>query len=107
LHTKLLAQLPDTKPHRLQLLENARRFSDRTATQIAQRRHALASLSSQLALLNPQRTLERGYAIIADARGAIVRHPGQIKIGQQLDITMAEGAAQIGVKSVQEKLSDL
>jgi exodeoxyribonuclease VII large subunit len=87
------------------LNEHARRITERTSTQIAQRRHTLSSLASQLELLNPQRTLERGYAIIANERGDIVRKPSQIKAGQQLDITMAEGAAQIAVKSIQPKLA--
>ncbi|MGZ3237790.1 MAG: exodeoxyribonuclease VII large subunit [Burkholderiaceae bacterium] len=105
MHTRLIAQLPDTRPHRIQLNEHARRITDRVTTQIAQRRQTLSSLASQLELLNPQRTLERGYAIIANERGDIVRHPNQIKAGQQLDITLAEGAAQIAVKSVQPKLT--
>jgi len=101
LHTRLMGQLPDTRPQRLQLVEQARRLTERIATGTSRRRHALISLTSQLELLNPQRTLERGYAIIADERGEIVRRPGQIKAGQQLDVTLAEGAAQIGIKSVQ------
>jgi exonuclease VII large subunit len=28
--------------------------------------------------LNPQRTLERGYAIVSDAQGSIVRDPAQL-----------------------------
>ena len=105
MQTRLAAQLPSTKPHRVQLTEHARRMTNSTASLVAQRRQALASLSSQLELLNPQRTLERGYAIIADERGNIVRHPKQIKAGQALDITLAEGAAQIAVQNVQPKLT--
>ncbi|HEY8099147.1 MAG TPA: exodeoxyribonuclease VII large subunit [Burkholderiaceae bacterium] len=105
MHTRLITQLPATRPHRMQLNEHARRIMDRVATQSAQRRQTLSSLASQLELLNPQRTLERGYAIIANEKGAIVRHPNQIKAAQQLDITMAEGAVQIAVKSVQPKLA--
>ncbi|MGZ3254195.1 MAG: exodeoxyribonuclease VII large subunit, partial [Burkholderiaceae bacterium] len=105
IQTRLLTQLPNTQSHRMKLTENARRITERAITQIAQRRQALSSLASQLELLNPQRTLERGYSIIANERGDIVRHPNQIKAGQQLDITMAEGAAQIAVKSVQPKLT--
>ncbi|MGZ5884990.1 MAG: exodeoxyribonuclease VII large subunit, partial [Burkholderiaceae bacterium] len=79
IQTRLLAQLPNTQSHRMQLNEHARRITDRAITQIAQRRQALSSLASQLELLNPQRTLERGYSIIVNERGDIVRHPNQIK----------------------------
>lgn len=105
IQTRLLMQLPNTQSRRMQLNDHARRITERTTTHIAQRRHTLSSLASQLELLNPQRTLERGYAIIANERGDIVRKPGQIKAGQQLDITMAKGAAQITIKSIQPKLT--
>jgi exodeoxyribonuclease VII large subunit len=104
LQTRLSAQLPNTRPYRLQLAEQARRFTGSITTQHAQRRGALASLAPQLELLNPQRTLERGYAIIANERGEIVRQPKQIKPGQQFDITLAEGATQIVVESAQDML---
>jgi hypothetical protein len=36
-----------------------------------------------------------------------LRSPRQIKAGQQLDVTLAEGVARIGVASVQEKLGEI
>jgi exodeoxyribonuclease VII large subunit len=107
LRTRLSARLPDTTAQRAQLAENVRRLSSRITTQQAQGRQSLAALSAQLELLNPQRTLERGYAIVVDERGDIVRNPRQIKVGQQLDVTLAEGAAKIGVASVQPKFGEM
>lgn len=103
-HTKLLAHLPSTKAHRLQLTEQTRRLSDRVAMHIAQRRHALSSLTAQLELLNPQRTLERGYAILTDAKGKIVRAPTQLQPRGIIQVRLAQGAAEIGIASVQEVL---
>jgi exodeoxyribonuclease VII large subunit len=105
LQTRLAAQLPDTAAHRAKLAEHARRLATHTANCATLRRRALASLSAQLELLSPQRTLERGYAIIVDERDNVVRDPGQIKVGQQLDVTLAHGAANVGVASVQPKLA--
>jgi exodeoxyribonuclease VII large subunit len=70
------------------------------ATQLGQRRDALAALSSQLELLNPQRTLERGYAIVTDDQGAIVRAPAQLKPHSALNLRLAEGSAQVDVEAV-------
>ena len=102
---RLAAQLPATAPYRAQVAERARRLHARITTATLQQRHALGALASQLEMLNPQRTLERGYAIIVDQRGEIVRNPLQIRAGQQLDVTLAEGAAQVGVATVQQPLS--
>jgi exodeoxyribonuclease VII large subunit len=105
LRTRLSAQLPSITVHRVRLTDSTHRIATRMTVHAAQRRQALSSLVAQLELLNPQRTLERGYAIIANERGDIIRNPRQIKPGQQLDMTMAEGAAKIGITSVQPKLA--
>lgn len=104
LRTRLSAQWPDTAAQRIRTAEAARRLATRMAMRTAQRRQTLSSLAAQLALLNPQRTLERGYAIIVNQRGDIVRNPRQIEVRQQLAVTLAEGAATIGVASVQSTL---
>jgi exodeoxyribonuclease VII large subunit len=73
--------------------------------QLGQRRDALQALSAQLELLNPQRTLERGYAIVTDAAGAVLRDPAHIKPGHSLGLRLAEGSAEIGVATVQATLT--
>jgi exodeoxyribonuclease VII large subunit len=107
LSTRLSAQLPDTQPQRLRLLEDTRRLAACTAAALARRRQALVSATEQLALLSPRRTLERGYAIVLDQRGNIVRGPAQISAGDKLDVTLADGAAQIGVADVKSKPSSI
>jgi len=107
LRMRLSAQLPDTRAHRMRLVDYTRRMNLRMTTDIAHHRHALNSLSAQLGQLSPQRTLERGYAIVVDQRNEIVRNPRQIKVGQQLAIQLAEGAADVGVASVQTKLGGI
>ncbi|MDB5841652.1 MAG: exodeoxyribonuclease large subunit [Herminiimonas sp.] len=104
LGTRLAAHLPDTGAHRLRLAENMRRMTHLMGTDAAQRRQALASLSSQLELLNPQRTLERGYAIVTDEKGRIVRAPRDIHPRKAVTIRLAEGTAEVGIASVQPAL---
>lgn len=74
------------------------------ATHLRHRREALHGLAAQLELLNPQRTLERGYAIVRDAKGHVLRTPGEIAAGQTLSVRLAGGTAEVGVASVQEPL---
>ncbi|HEY8439672.1 MAG TPA: exodeoxyribonuclease VII large subunit, partial [Candidatus Limnocylindrales bacterium] len=59
---------------------------------IAAARAALASSAAALAVLGPQATLDRGYAIVRRAAdGAIVRRPGDAVAGTSLSIRVAEG----------------
>jgi exodeoxyribonuclease VII large subunit len=108
----LLAQLqqrwarhrPDMRAIRTQLASDQRHLAASMAAGMRQRREALNALTAQLELLNPQRTLERGYAIVSSARGKVLRSPGQIKPRDVLVVRLAEGSAEVGVAGVQDLL---
>lgn len=104
LGTRLSGELPDTAAHRVQLADGARRLSVSMETGHARRRQVLASLKSQLELLNPQRTLERGYTIVTDAKGKIVRTPNDLHAREIVTMRMAKGSAEVGIASVQPSL---
>ncbi len=104
MHTRLTAQLPDTTAHRAALRDHARRITALSRNQIATRRQTLSALAAQLELLNPQRTLERGYAIVTTPKGKIIRSPQQLQPGASVDIQFADGAAKIAISSVQQTL---
>jgi exodeoxyribonuclease VII large subunit len=53
----------------------------------------LAALAQNLAHLNPQSVLERGYAIVATADGAIVHAAAQVACGDEVGLTFARGSA--------------
>lgn len=101
LHTRLSAQLPDTRRAKVSLLEQARRCNNALIYQHKQNRVALGALHAQLELLNPQRTLERGYAIVTNAKGTVLRAPKDLMPRQIVTIQLAQGIAQIGIDSVQ------
>jgi exodeoxyribonuclease VII large subunit len=95
---------PDLRALQARIASEQRHLGASFASQLKARRQALAGLAAQLEMLNPQRTLERGYAIVRDAKGRIVRAPSQIKVGETLSLRLAEGSAEVGVASVQSVL---
>lgn len=104
LQTRLAAQLPRTDAARARLNEDTRRIGTRMSTMIAQRRQALGALAAQLELLNPQRTLERGYAMVLDSKGRIIRAPKDLKPRDIVTMRLAEGGAEVGIATVQPLL---
>ncbi len=104
LHARWLAQRPDSRARRLFLAESARRLEAGVASATQQRRQALAALAAQIELLNPQRTLERGYAMVTDGHGKIVRSPSQLHPRTVVTMQLAEGSAEVGIASVQALL---
>ncbi|HEY4542319.1 MAG TPA: exodeoxyribonuclease VII large subunit [Noviherbaspirillum sp.] len=104
LQGRLQRQLPDTVAGRTRVEDMQRRLHQDMHARLQQQRQTLAALSSQLALLDPQRTLERGYAIVQDDKGRVVRAPRQIKPGASLTVRVAEGSAEVLIGGVQERL---
>ncbi len=108
-HSFTLAQLrarwashrPDLRAWRAEIASQQRHFGASLASQMGARRHALGALAAQLELLNPQRTLERGYAIVRNAKGEVLRSPSAIRVHEMLTVRLAEGSAEVGVASVQ------
>ncbi|NYE62249.1 exodeoxyribonuclease VII large subunit [Duganella sp. 1224] len=98
---RLGARKPDVSAARATLGNLRHRAGTGMARQLHQKRDALAALASQLELLNPQRTLERGYAIVTDQEGTIVRTPEQLRQDMALTLKLAEGSARVGIKDVQ------
>ncbi|KQQ46372.1 exodeoxyribonuclease VII large subunit [Duganella sp. Leaf126] len=97
---RLAACTPDTRAAHAALLGLRGRGAGAMVRALQQRRAALAALSAQLELLNPQRTLERGYAIVTDPAGAVVRSPAQIAAGAVLGVRVAQGSASVAVATV-------
>jgi exodeoxyribonuclease VII large subunit len=104
LQGRLSACLPDILAHRSRLAESSRRLSACLQANQRNRLQQLAGLASQLELLNPQRTLERGYAIVTDHKGNIVRTPAALQPRQLITLRLAQGSADIGIASIQPKL---
>ncbi len=52
---------------------------------------SLESLGAALAALGPEATLARGYAVVWDSQGRIVRHPDQAPAGEELAVRVADG----------------
>ncbi|MFT4185984.1 MAG: exodeoxyribonuclease VII large subunit [Micrococcaceae bacterium] len=55
---------------------------------------------NQLRALSPQHILDRGYALIRDENTNVIHSVSDTKIGEQLLITMADGALETEVKTI-------
>jgi exodeoxyribonuclease VII large subunit len=96
---------PDLRSLRAQIVSEGRHLNASLCGAVKQRRDALDALAAQLELLNPQRTLERGYAIVSNAEGHALRAPGEMKARQVLTVRLAEGSAEVKISSVQPRLA--
>lgn len=106
LQQRWMRHRPDMRAMRAQLLADGRHLNTSLCNAVKRRRDALEALAAQLELLNPQRTLERGYAIVRNVKGEVLRDPAQVKARNKLSLRLAGGTADIVVSSVQAAPGD-
>ncbi|HEY0294917.1 MAG TPA: exodeoxyribonuclease VII large subunit [Bordetella sp.] len=105
--TALLAQslmhrAPDMGRARDRVQGLAGRLARAQSRRLESRGARLAAAGAQLRAFDPQHTLARGYAIVRDPGGAIVRDAGQLAAGQRLALAFARGEALADVVQVRE-----
>lgn len=96
---RLSHRVPDTGRAVERLAGAVRRLGQAQARLLVERRNRLAAASAQLRALDPGNTLARGYAIARDEQGRIVRDAAALSVGQPLDLSFAQGGAQVQVQS--------
>lgn len=63
----------------------------------------LASLARVLSSVSPLNTLERGYAIALDTEQQVIQSVSQAKLGEQIEIKLADGSLLSSVKQILPK----
>lgn len=106
-HAQLLQRLqqnrPDTGAGRAQLLQLCSQLQSRQRQLVQDRRQTLQALQAQLELLNPQRTLERGYAIVQDRDGRILQGTAQFDGLPALTVRVADGTVDLAVSAAKAR----
>jgi exodeoxyribonuclease VII large subunit len=93
LQARLLRELAAPSPQ-AQRLERARARWQRAATErIPRTSERLVALAQNLAHLNPQAVLERGFAMVEASDGTIVQDAQQVRVGEAVALTFARGGA--------------
>jgi exodeoxyribonuclease VII large subunit len=68
-----------------------------TATIDAERKE-LKAITAHLRSLSPQSTLDRGYSVVRDSKGEVIRDAGKLKTGDILAIKVAKGETSATVR---------
>lgn len=94
----LARQLPDIQIVRGRLLQGSQRLQQALDKQIQQKQHSLRLLSHTLQALSPLLILNRGYAIVRDARGNVVQNALDLNVGERLDVELNRGQVSVTVQ---------
>lgn len=95
---RLNAVAPEVPVLEMRLQALAQRLQRAFESRLGHAETALQRLGANLAHLNPDAVLERGYSIVHTAQGKIVRDSAQLAAGDLLALTFARGRAEAQVK---------
>ena len=68
---------------------------------LAHRRQSLTAQTALLEAISPQQILERGFSVVKNTRGQVIRNADVLKQGQKLHIIFAEGETDVRVTKEQ------
>ena len=68
---------------------------------LTQRRQSLTAQTALLEAVSPQQILERGFSVVKNTRGQVIRNANALKQGQKLHIIFAEGETDVRVTKEQ------
>jgi exodeoxyribonuclease VII large subunit len=105
LRQRLMMQLRAPLPQWSRLVGARDAFLRRVSADQHQRGARIEALERNLAHLNPQAVLERGYAIVTADDGSIVQDSAQIAPGDAVGISFARGGANATITSVKRPAS--
>jgi exodeoxyribonuclease VII large subunit len=97
-YRNLLSARPDFAGLAAQQQALARELKNAARHRVDSLRAEMKSLAGQLAQLNPRGVLERGYSMVENAAGQIVRGSAQLERDETLKLTFAEGWARARVQ---------
>jgi len=85
--------------HRCQSVEA--RLERAIQVSVAGRRAAWANVNSRLQALSPLAVLQRGYALVQDERGVVIRSVGQLSLHQPVSTRLSDGSFSGQVSAIQ------
>lgn len=89
-------------PSRAEQAEALRaRLARALSARVARQRLALEAASARLHTVSPLATLSRGYAIVSDANGNVLRNAGTASIGQRISARLGDGTLGCRVEEIQ------
>jgi exodeoxyribonuclease VII large subunit len=91
---------------RADLARAAERLPGALNRRLGEARGQAQQAAAGLAALSPFATLERGYAIVRDERGKVVRSADQVRVGDALSVRLRRGTLDARVEGVRDSAHD-
>jgi len=85
-----------------QVAHSQQRLANAIRQSLGHARQQLAVLAAGLQGVSPLKTLERGYALVQDSSGQLIRTAGQLRSGDQIHARLARGSFSARVETIHQ-----
>jgi exodeoxyribonuclease VII large subunit len=99
---RLISPLQQTRNKAVHLGQLQLRLNTAIQSRLHRQQQSVLRLQQNLSHLNPASVLNRGYALVHDAEGRLVRSSSQLQVGQQVSMSLAEGAADATISKIRQ-----
>jgi exodeoxyribonuclease VII large subunit len=99
---RLISPLQQTRNKAMHLGQLQLRLNTAIQSRLHRQQQSVLRLQQNLSHLNPASVLNRGYALVHDAEGRLVRSSSQLQVGQQVSMSLAEGAADATISKIRQ-----
>jgi len=103
LASRLVSPADRLAQHQQQLKMLRQGLKHQWQQQHVRRRERLDYLLTQLHLLDPHAVLQRGYSLVHDEQGELVRSAGKLKLGASINLQFAKGSAKGRLEAIKAK----
>ena len=95
--------LPYLRQQQLDLARHRQRLISAMQQKLQHAGEHLGHLAQMLDSLSPLGTLQRGYAIVTDTSGQVVRNVGEVSVGDEVEARLAKGRLGLTVSKVKKR----
>ncbi|MEG6585639.1 exodeoxyribonuclease VII large subunit [Dendrosporobacter sp. 1207_IL3150] len=81
---------------------NIKRLEELFRNSVLKKQHQFKVSAEKLSTLNPLAVLARGYGIVTNTEGHLINKTAEVKIGQNLKVTLSDGEMLVEVLSISE-----
>ncbi len=94
---RLVHAQPRLNELRVHVDRQAQRLADSAQRRLELQRQRLAAATQTLQALSPHQILGRGYAIVRNEEGKIIKNAVDLSVGEQLGVELGQGRLNVGV----------
>jgi exodeoxyribonuclease VII large subunit len=88
--------------HRLEVVHREHQMVTAISRSVGNARHHWRTQTQKLITLGPMAVLKRGFAVLRNKEGQVIRTASEVKVGEELEALLEKGRLRINVQSIED-----